>query len=552
MFYPTLLRVSRLLTSILLSYGIGFASAYDVVSPFLDDACEGPIPSMYLVMRYLNRFSSAEEATLRFTALDFSGENIIVAGRVLYLRDICHFVETVICEVKELLRVHLFFGLDIFDINWSPGTVHEEPGNRSIGYACFRDPNNSFRKHEFDLLQAILCHPSLRGRFHFVSKEQKIAWKAGPCFAYMAICHDVEMLLFCGTQTSVGEPARGSEIASHLISNVSGGTIRNVFVMFQFFCMMGTFNKTSALTEHDATMMRVPHPEIGRLWVLYLTFIRPTVVVWQNYFNGQKAAARARNNLFFGPYRQVTSVELSRNLSQHTQRLLNIKISLSLWRHIVTWFLNYHSVRFRGHHSSLSRSVLASQSGHGEGIHTLYAADVRLPAGIGFHAFFETMHTSGVWHNLVGFSHFSQPSLLEAMRYMPYQIESAPPVISPAVENLSSLGSAAGIVEEVKRKILPDILQAISQSRANDIAYLLGHVGINLQSPPSQALTQPVTHIMHPSRLRDLRAFLNNDSASFKDPQQALALDLIRGKEPSILVIAPTGMKCLFVIYKLT
>jgi hypothetical protein len=51
---------------------------------------------MYLVMRYLNSFSSVEEGTPRFTALDFSGDNVIIAGHVLYLRDIRYFVETII------------------------------------------------------------------------------------------------------------------------------------------------------------------------------------------------------------------------------------------------------------------------------------------------------------------------------------------------------------------------------------------------------------------------------------------------------------------------
>lgn len=238
---------------------------------------------MYLVMRHLKHFSSAEEGTLRFTALDFTGDNIIVAGRVLYLRDIRYFVETIIAEAKEIFRVNLFFGLDMFDINWSAGMVHEEPRNRTVGYSCFHEPSNSFHGYKFDLLRAIMTHPLLRGRFHSINREGGIAWKAGPCFAYLATCHDVEMLLFCGTQTSVGEPARGTEIASHLICNVAGGTIRNTFVMFQHFCLMGTFNKTSHLTERDMTMMRVPHPEIGRLWILYLTFIRPTITIWQNY-----------------------------------------------------------------------------------------------------------------------------------------------------------------------------------------------------------------------------------------------------------------------------
>ena len=497
---------------------------------------------MYLVLRYLNCFSSAEEGTRRFTALDFSGNNVIVLGRVLYLQDIRYFVEAIIDEVKELLRAHLFFGLDVFDIDWSPGVVHDQPRNRSVGYSCFQDLSNSFHRHRFDLLRAILTHPSLRGRFHFVGPGGRIVWKAGPCFAYMATCHEVEMLLFCGTQTSVGEPGRGSEIASLLFSNVSGGTIRNLLVLFQYLCMMGTFNKTSHLIQRDLMMMRVPHPEIGRLWMLYLTFVRPTIATWQSYFNGQKAAARARHNLFFGPYRPVSSPELSRNLSRHTERLLKIKISLSLWRHLVTFFLNHHSVRFREYHMLLNRSGPVIQASHSD---EAPAPNFCLPSGVNFHVFFDTMRTSGVWHDLVGFSRFSQPPLLEAMRCMPGQLDSVLPLVSPAADSVSASPSTKEIAEEVKRKVLPDVLQAFSQSRANDFAYLLESADVGLSSPPSRALIQPLAHLMHASRLRDLRTYLNDDRASFKDLQQALALELIRAKEPSLLVIGPTGMDLL-------
>ena len=118
---------------------------------------------------------------------------------------------------------------------------------------------------------------------------------------------------------------------------------------------------------------------------------------------------------------------------------------------------------------------------------------------------------------------------------------SLPTAFPTAVENNVSIPSVVDIAEEVKRRILPDLLQAACQTRANDLACLLNSLGINVASPPSQALTQPVTHMMHPSRLRDLRTFLQDDSAVFKDPQQSSALELIRGKEPSLLVIGPTG-----------
>ncbi len=499
---------------------------------------------MYLVMRFLNHFSSAEQGTLRFTALDFSGDNIIVGGKVLYLRDIGRFVETITSEVKNMIHGQLFFGLDTFDIDWSSGVVHEKPRNWTIGYSCFGDPSNTFARHKFDVLRVILTHPSLRGRFHFVSKEGKIVWKASPYFAYMALCHEVEMLLFSGTQNSVGELGHASELTSNLITDIAGGTIWNVLAMFQYFSIMGTYNKTGNLTGCDVTMMRVPHPEIGRLWMLYLMFIQPTIVVWQNYFNGSKVAMRARDHLFFGPYRPVTSPELSRSLAHHTQCILGIKLPVSLWRQVATWFLNYHSVLFHDH-NPLNRSSLAAQSGHREGIHGLYASDACLPSGIDFHVFFDSMRTSGIWHKLIEFSHFLQPGLLEAMQH---KGKIAFPVVLPKTLESSftpSFPSATDIAEEVKRMIFPDILQAVSQSRANDLACLLNGLGMNVQSPPSQGLTQPVTHMMHPLCLRDLRTFLKDDSATFKDPQQSLALELISGKEPSLLVVGPTGVECL-------
>jgi hypothetical protein len=88
----------------------------------------------------------------------------------------------------------------------------------------------------------VLTHPRVRGHFHYVDEHGWLGWKAGPCFAYMKSCHEVEMKLFSATHNSVGEPARGTEIGTHVIENVTGGTLRNVLIMFQYFCMMGTYN----------------------------------------------------------------------------------------------------------------------------------------------------------------------------------------------------------------------------------------------------------------------------------------------------------------------
>jgi hypothetical protein len=520
--------------------------AFEEVVCFLDDVNEGPISSMYLLMRPLNRFATAQEGSFDFTALDFSGDNIIVEGRVLYLRDIRDFVETLIVEIQDDISTKLFFGVGVADIGWSPGIVYEEPRNISVGYSCFRDPRNDFFRHKDDLLRVMLTHPQVRGHFHYVDNHGQIVWKAGPCFAYMKLCHDVEMKLFAGTQTSVGEPARATEIGSHIIENVPGGTIRNTLNMFQYFSMMGTFNKISHKAERDINMMRVPHPKIGRLWMLYLTFVRPVLVVWQKYFGDQKAATRAKTRLFFGPHRAVSPSELSRSLAYHTHRLLSIKITVRLWRHIATWFLNHNPASFFDHLELSNRSALSAQMGHSDETHSLYASDVRLPAKIDLHIFFQTMRTSGLWHELVGW----ESSLLRDMDRGSTRDRTA---VERTLQcgNLSGrpasdvpLSLASSIAEKVKKMLLPEIVRAIIQTRADDLASLLDAVGVDVQTPASRPLSDAalVTHMSHPSRLRDLRVFLQDSRATFKHPQQALATELIASKNPSILLIAPTGM----------
>jgi hypothetical protein len=56
-------------------------------------------------------------------------------------------------------------------------------------------------------------HACLCGRFHSVGQQNHIIWKARPCHAYMDIMHKVKMKQFCATQTSVREPAQGTEVA---------------------------------------------------------------------------------------------------------------------------------------------------------------------------------------------------------------------------------------------------------------------------------------------------------------------------------------------------
>ena len=278
---------------------------------YLDEDLEGPLSTLYLLKRPLDRISLLEDGSSLFTALNFTGQNIIVNGKVFHVADLKFFVESILKELRHSLIHDLLFGIiGLVDLDlWSPGIVHEEPRNTKAGYSCFLDPHNSFLNTQDLLLRTVLDHPQVSGWFHFLDQQGNIVWKASPCLAYLEQCEALEMLFFTGAHTTVGEPPRGTEAAVQSIRNILGGNICNVFIIFQYFCFMGSFNKSVAY--QGSKIMRVPHPDLGRLWSFYIAHVRPLVAIWQAYFHGHAAFLRAENNLFFGLHRSVTLLQLS-------------------------------------------------------------------------------------------------------------------------------------------------------------------------------------------------------------------------------------------------
>jgi hypothetical protein len=410
-----------------------------------------------------------------------------------------------------------------------------------VSYSFLSDERNPFHLHKDTLLRLILTDPRLRGIFHYIDKNNRVIWKPGPCFAYMQVAHEVEMKLFSATQTTVGEGGRGVEVANHLFRNAAGGSTRNVFNLFQFLILMGTYNKTSSLTEREDNMIRVPLPEIGHLWIMYLTYVRPLIAVWQRHFNGPKAAHRVGHSLFAGPHRPVTASELSQNLSVHTERILGIKISISRWRHIVTWFMNHHCGRLQAYLTLSGQSVLARQMGHDMHTHGLYSADSRLPGCMDFHKVFQTMLSSAVWHEILGFN----PTLLNAMTHVHPGLSELRRVNDPRLtvtnRNTSALPTAKEIAIEVTKFITPELDRICTHSRANDLASFLDVMEVDVRTPISRPLPQLSSYIAHSSRVGALRRFLKDENATFKHPQQALAVEFMANSNSSLLIIAPTG-----------
>lgn len=174
--------------------------------------------------------------------------------------------------------------------------------------------------------------------------------------------------------------------------------------------------------------------------------------------------------------------------------------------------------------------------GHGESTHGLYAGGARLPSGIDFHIFFQTMHTSGIWHELLGFL----PTLSSAMNATSLNQHHSEPTGSRQEPISSTEMSTAQLLDLIRGTLLPDVQRLVNQTRADDIAALLH--SINVKPQPSTVFRNACKTRLSSSQLLDLRKFLGDPQATFKTPQQAEVMAALASNEPSLMVIGPTGL----------
>jgi hypothetical protein len=413
---------------------------------------------MYFLMMQVNEYTSAEDARIRFSSNDLTGKCITLpleaSARCLHLNDIRRFIDTLVDEIKTIILKELFFGYKVVDDidTWLPEIILDEPQNKTPGYSCFNDRRNKKIYRNEELMEIVLN--KLNGRFHYtrrVDQKKIVVWKTAACLEYLHTCQQVEMMLFAATHASVGPPPRGTEAESQLIQNIDGGSSRNIIVLFRHFCSLVTHTKNSHQGLTDVNTIQLPHPKIGRLWMLYLTFVRPLVVALQKNVHGEIAAKRAESYLFFGLYKPIKSKDLSKSFSLHTQRILGTRITLRLWRQIVTWILDFYSAMPNAPEPYKPKlAALATQMGHSTETHGLYGSDSRLPTGCGFHSFFQSTGVCGYWHKLV----YGESELLKI----------AVPSSSGDVDNQSS-----SLVLARLNALMPDFERLVTKARINSI-----------------------------------------------------------------------------------
>lgn len=239
---------------------------------------------------------TADEHFYKFNAENFHGDTVILGDNTLRLSQIRLYVEGLCVKIEKDMDVILDHGFHIP----SDAVIHDDPRSLKGGWGFLDHPENPWAGKP-TLLDHILRTPALTSKYTYRNQQGGVVFNPAVCAQLSKAIHDNLFDICVAFILTFGGLPRGTELLSHLIRNLSGGTIRNVFALFNELILRGSYNKTAAATSSDKTMARIPYPPVGRLMMRHLAFVRPMFCELQQLFR-PSMYDNATHLLFAGLY----------------------------------------------------------------------------------------------------------------------------------------------------------------------------------------------------------------------------------------------------------
>lgn len=506
------------------------------------------MPNLYVLLRGLAGLYTAERDTILFNAPDCSGTSATFGNKTLTLTQLKGMQLELVGQIEKDMD-ELLFGSSLFSIQYGI-EIHDEPRTRLPGY-CFVDDKRNAWTSGLTLIRYILENPDIFKEYAYVDHTGKVRWLPGACTNAMAKIIEIQQKLFVATMLTSGMPARGTELACALLRNVAGGSIRNAFVLFDIFQTRGSYNKTSDTTGADKMMTRIPLPALGRLWVRFLVFLKPAFAEWQfhlrpeMYFN-------AKYFLLSGLNRSLTSHDLSVVLARHTDAMMGVRLTLSVYRQFVSFIVSQNDEMFRALGVD-TETATHEQLGHTKATGDVnYGHDAALPAGMSMEVFRRTARVSAFWQALCGHEDLELLRKLEEGRSrQKHLMDRIRAVVDPVPLRVSDReftdrrdpDAVRRLAENLSFHVLPGLVERVQESVAQSLAVTVHMFSNKAVSVHSDGLQQIARVLTHPALLVKLRNLLSDhgQDLGFRSGQQAQVAQYLFGRKEHVAVIAGTG-----------
>ncbi|KAF9440876.1 hypothetical protein P691DRAFT_715436 [Macrolepiota fuliginosa MF-IS2] len=519
------------------------SNAFATVEQYLHEDTQAPMPMLYLLKRGLASLTSAEQSSLYFNAPDLSGTSAFIDGEQLALKAIGDFHVQATKDISDEID-QLTFHLPQFEISQNE-TIHDEPRECKPGYSFISDRRNPWTQRP-SLTQHILQTPDLFQKYAYIAPDKTVSWISTVVASTMEAIYKLQMKILCVIVLSYGEPARGTELASHVLANIPGGSIRNFFIIFNIAVLRASYNKTSSHQGSDRIICRFPYPELGQQFIRFLVYLRPLYLEWQRYLRPHMTH-NAQHYLFAGLHYPITAHDISSALAAHTKPNLKIRLTLRSYRQYMAFMTSCNQDVFAA--AVDTDTGVYEQFGHSADINAKhYGHDSRTPDGMNIKTFLTHARVSGVFHLLFG----HPPTLLEQLEsgkthsakliatIMAIRHRALAPQQMPSTTQTSPHAAREqNHLDTIWTKMQAIIDESIAKSQAA-IANIFTD-SITIHQAPKLPTHNPI--VVHPFILRKLREMYHNlpPNISFSNTQQAQVTQMMYEGERHIAYVSPTG-----------
>lgn len=513
-----------------------YPSAFQIVEEYFLERTEAVLPGLYLLKRGLSSLHSAEQSALYFNAPDLSGQSAFIHGTKLELSAIkdlhLRSLDEITLEIDQLT-----FHLPQFRLSQDE-TIHDEPRECKPNYSFISDQRNSWN-HRPSLLQHILQSEDLFQKYAYITPDKRVSWVPTLIAPVVEQIYVLQKKLLCLIILSYGEPARGTELASHLLANVPGGSIRNFFVLFNLPVLRGSFNKTSHQGT-DRAICRFPFPELGEQFVRFLVYVRPLFLEWQTYLRPEMSH-NARHYLFAGLHRPIKSHDISSAMADFTIKELNVRLTLRTYRQYMAFITSSNHRVFAAVADTDAGTY--EQFGHSEDINTKhYGQDSRTPDGTNIKTFLAHARVSAAFHILYG----HHPTLLERLesnKAHTDQLIATIMKIRHPLQSSTPTATAPHALSTTDPHLIAKIQNVFEQSLVKSYSAV-----VDLFTAPTTvhqlSTSFPAAPVVtHPYILKKLRQLYPDlpTNAAFKNVPQAQIAQLLFEGNRHVAYISPTG-----------
>jgi hypothetical protein len=515
---------------------------------------ETPMSYLYNVNCLLRTIRSVEENTATVSFTDEHGREVSFKGDIIKLDDFTRLVNGLRHSYQGVLA-KIFFGKTIPGIFLSSIDIRsmlDDPRNFSPGYCFIDDPRNDLLKHRNAYAEWLLSDSNRAAMFTY-SQGNRLIWKASPSFSLLKWFQEAREILVILAIVSSGPSVRGTEASRELLRNVTGAELRNVLILYHNFCIVSIQDKTSHRFLKSRFSPHCPPQMVSEDLLLNLTFYRPFEEMLVGYLLGESDRLRFHCYLWPNLRRNIASSDVSDLLGKATEKYLGTALKIKNYRNVSATLARRHGdpllfeVSKQYYHDALqNHSTEMGNLKYGVEKHNMANADPRHIIGC--------TKVCIRWHDLINIAY---PK--------PLRVASDDDVgDGPLIPELADDGQASCQVpssafptrgeltrfsNSVAHACTP-ILENFTWDTMTEIMADLVSQYFPPAPPPKAAdqLRQCSTVLAHPSRLRDLRIFLNDDNAKFKCPEQLELVEKMQAKRNHILGILSPGVGKTFLV----